>query len=105
MEQPNFSYINKLSKGDKSFEQEVINILKEELSGEIELYFKYVKLGDLKKTKENVHRIKHKMGILGLEKSYEITNDFENQLVEGDFANKKYFESMLPKMTNFLNKL
>ncbi|WP_440121363.1 Hpt domain-containing protein [Tenacibaculum sp. Ill] len=102
MEQPNLLYINELSKGDEEFKKQVIGVLKEELSGEIERYFLHIKNEDLKKTKEVVHRIKHKMSILGLEKSYKITNDFENNLADNSLENKEYFENILPIMLDFL---
>ncbi|AZJ36038.1 MULTISPECIES: histidine kinase [Tenacibaculum] len=102
MEQPNLLYINELSKGDEEFKKQVIEVLKEELSGEIECYFLHIKNEDLKKTKEVVHRIKHKMSILGLEKSYKITNDFENNLADNSVENKEYFENVLPIMLDFL---
>ena len=102
MEQPNLLYINELSKGDEEFKKQVIEVLKEELSGEIERYFLHIKNEDLKKTKEVVHRIKHKMSILGLEKSYKITNDFENNLADNSLENKEYFENILPIMLDFL---
>lgn len=52
-----------------------------------------------------MHRIKHKMSILSLEKSYEITNNYENNLREKNFDGQEYFENMLPIMVNFLNSL
>ncbi|TVZ56426.1 hypothetical protein OD91_1711 [Lutibacter sp. Hel_I_33_5] len=105
MEEPNLSYIKTISKGDFDFEKKIITIIKEELFTEIDDYYRFFKESDLKKTKEIVHRIKHKMVILGLEKSYELTNDFENSLREEKIINQKYFESMLPLMKNYINKL
>jgi hypothetical protein len=105
MEKPNLSYIEKLSKGDVSFQKDILNIVKEELQVEIDNYYTYFKAKDFKKAKVFVHRIKHKMSILSLEKSYEITNSFENDLRESNFKHQKYFESMLPVMTNYLKTL
>jgi hypothetical protein len=102
METPNLSYINKLSKGDVSFEKEILTIVKEELEQEIEDYHTYFKAQNFLKAKVFVHRIKHKMSILGLEKSYEITNSFENDLRESNLKHQEYFEGMLPIMTNYL---
>ena len=102
MEQPNLSYIKKLSKGDLSFEKDILGIIKEELQGEIDNYYKCFKDNDLKKTKVFVHRIKHKMSILGLEKSYEIMNTFENSFNNSNLERQEYFESMLPIMIKYL---
>lgn len=105
MEKPNLSYIKKLSNGDTAFEKNIINIIKEEFFDEIKNYHHFLKDKNFKKTQETVHKIKHKIGILGLEKSYEITNTFENNLREGNLEQKEYFESMLPVITAFLEKL
>ena len=105
MEEPNLAYIKKIAKGSVSFEKDILNIVNEELEGEIESYYSYFEAGDLKKAKIYVHRIKHKMMILGLEKSYEITNNYENDLRESNFTHQKYFESMLPIMINYLKTL
>jgi len=102
MEEPNLSYVQKLSKGDASFQESVLAIIKEELEGEINNYFKFLEEKNLDKTKLFVHRIKHKMSILGLEKSYEITNTFEKGILNSNFEHQEYFESMLPVMIKFL---
>ncbi|WP_298778516.1 Hpt domain-containing protein [uncultured Polaribacter sp.] len=105
MEQPNLSYIKKISKGEIEFEQTLLEIINEELSGEIDNYYKFLQENNFEKAKFYIHRIKHKMSILGLEKSYEITNVFEKSIKKGDFKNKEYFESILPIMLKFLQKL
>jgi hypothetical protein len=43
------------------------------------------------------------MGLLGLEKSYEKANNFENGLRESDLGEQSYFESVLPIMIEFLD--
>ncbi len=105
MEAPNLSYVKKLSKGDLEFEKNILGIVKEELQSEIDNYYNYLKEKNYTKTKVFVHRIKHKMSILGLEKSYEITNTFENSIKTLNFKNQGYFEKMLPVMLNYLEKL
>ena len=105
MEEPNLTYILKISKGDVDFQNTMINAVKEDLVVEIKNYHQFLRINNLKKTKENVHRIKHKMSILGLKKSYEITNTFENNLRENNLEHREYFESMLPVMVNFLDNL
>ena len=102
MEQPNLSYIKKLSKGDVAFEKNILGIIKEELEDEISNYHKYFKNDNLKKAKLYVHRIKHKMSILGLDESYEITNTFENSFLNSELEYQEYFESILPIMIKYL---
>ncbi len=105
MEQPNLIYINQIAKGNEDFKKEFIIALKEELAKEIENYYHFLENKNLQKTKVYVHRVKHKMSILGLVKSYKITNDFENDIRVGDFKNQEFFEKTLPVLTDFLNKL
>jgi len=105
MEQPNLSYINSMSGGDKAFEQKLIDIIKTEFPEEKEVYFTNVEANNYKLTAENVHKLKHKISILGLEKSYETAVAFENNLLEGSTELQDEFESILTIMTNYLQQL
>tara|TARA_R110002111_G_scaffold260039_1_gene330728 strand:- start:9339 stop:9656 length:318 start_codon:yes stop_codon:yes gene_type:complete len=105
MEQPNLSYINSMSGGDKAFEQKLIDIIKKEFPEEKEVYFTNVKAKNYKLTAENVHKLKHKISILGLEKSYETAVAFENNLLEESTKLQDEFESILTIMTNYLQQL
>ena len=105
MEQPNLSYINSMSGGDKAFKQKLIDIIKTEFPEEKEVYFTNVKANNYKLTAENVHKLKHKISILGLEKSYETAVAFENNLLEGSTELQDEFESILTIMTNYLQQL
>ncbi|MDP5106010.1 MAG: Hpt domain-containing protein [Polaribacter sp.] len=80
MEKPNLTYIEKLARGDESIKKTLIDVIKNEFPGEKEEYYQNLKNKDLKSIEGNVHRIKHKFSILGLEKSYEMANEFEHNL-------------------------
>lgn len=105
MEQPNLSYIHSMSGGDKAFEQKLIDIIKGEFPNEKDIYFKNIADKNYKLSAENVHKLKHKISILGLEKSYETAVEFENNLLEGSTKLQDEFESILTIMTNYLEKL
>jgi len=105
LEKPNLLYLKNISKGDASFENKIIDILNEEFQEEVNYYYYYFKSKDYNKVKIYVHRIKHKMSILGLEKSYKLTNIFENSIRNLDFENQEYFENMLPIMLQFLKSI
>lgn len=94
-----------MSGGDTAFEQKLIDIIKKELPEEIETYYENLTVGNLKMTAENVHKLKHKISILGLGKSYDIAVAFENNLLEGNKNLSKEFESILNTMTNYLTTL
>jgi len=105
MEQPNLSYIHSMSGGDKAFEQKLIGIIKAEFPKEKKVYFDNIAAQNYKLTAENVHKLKHKISILGLEKSYETAVAFENNLIEGHTKLQNEFESILTIMTNYLQQL
>ena len=91
MEQPNLSYIHSLSGGDKTFENKLITIIKSEFPEEKNSYFKNIESSNFKEASENVHKLKHKISILGLEKSYAIATGFENNLNEDSDEGKEAF--------------
>ena len=105
MEQPNLSYINSMSGGDKAFEQKLIEIIQLEFPEEKETYFSNFNAKDFKQIAENVHKLKHKISILGLEKSYEVAVAYENNLHDGNIDLHEEFEAILTTMTNYLELL
>ena len=105
MEQPNLSYIEELSAGDLLFKNKLITIVKEELPEEIKIYNENIKEGLLKEAAENVHKLKHKISILGLEKSYYLAVEFEEDLKVESLAKREEFEKLLSLMTDFVNDL
>ena len=104
-DQPNLNYINSLSEGDKSFEMKILGIIKKEFKEEKNTYYNNMKNDNFKLCAENVHKIKHKISILGLEKSYEIAERYENNLREGNIKLQDKFSDILNNVTNYLNKL
>ncbi|WP_339623195.1 Hpt domain-containing protein [uncultured Winogradskyella sp.] len=105
MEQPNITYIEHMSGGDKAFEQKLIGIIKAEFPKEKTTYFKNINADNFKEAAENVHKIKHKISILGLEKSYVVAVGYEFNLTEGSSDGKLEFDSILQNITNFLETL
>jgi hypothetical protein len=105
MEQPNSEYINQLSGDNEEFKSRVITILKRELPEEIELYQNYISNKNFKLAAESVHKLKHKISILGLEKSYYIAEEYENNLNENATNMQSEFEAILQSMHDFVNKL
>ena len=105
MEQPNLSYIETMSGGDKAFEKKLIEIIQKEFPVEKQVYFDNMTLKNFKEAAENVHKLKHKISILGLVKSYEVAVNYEHNLMDGSTIGKADFESILLNMTNFLKTL
>ena len=103
MEQPNLNYIKTLSGGDLDFEKKITEILKQEFPQEKSVYENCIAQENFKETAEIVHKIKHKMSILGLEKSHKIAADFEQNLLNENKVFKEEFEKVLVVMTDFIN--
>jgi hypothetical protein len=105
MEHPNIDYVNKLSRGDEAVRKMLIDVIKSEFPEEKKEYFKSLNNKDFKKIEENVHKLKHKISILGLEKSYELAIVYEHNLRGKSIVGSKGFEKTLTTITNFIETL
>jgi hypothetical protein len=105
MEEPNQNYINNLSDGDEIFKQKLIAILKKEFPVEKQVYFDNYNNEKYNLAADNVHKLKHKISILGLEKSYELAVIYEENLLEGNTSREKEFKTVLKTITNYLERL
>lgn len=105
MEQPNSEYINQLAGDNQEFKLKVISILKRELPEEIELYQNYIGSNNYLQAAESVHKLKHKVSILGLEKSYYIAEEYEDNLKENSTNLQSDFEAILKRMQDFVATL
>lgn len=101
MEQPNLDYINTLAGDDEDFKAILIKTIKTELPQEIEAYKGSYSAGDYKSSAGHVHKLKHKISILGLEKSYYLAADFEDQLKNNETSLAPDFEAVLYNMVTF----
>lgn len=107
MEKPNLNYIDQLARGDQSIRDTLIKVIIDEFPEEKKDYFGSVKLNDFKIIASNVHRIKHKFSILGLEKSYKEAEKLEHLLSEGSTNEvlKVEFENTLTEITKYLKTI
>ena len=105
MEQPNLEYINQLARGDESIKNELINVIKTEFPEEKKDYYDSLENKEFKKIEENVHKLKHKISILGLEKSYEIANVFEHNLRELSLEKQQDFENILKAISDYIETI
>ncbi len=105
MERPNLDYIIKLSGNEEVIRVKLINVLKYELPLEIDAYYVSVHLNKMMQAAACVHKLKHKIGILGLEKSYYIAEEYENDLVKNEKKLQIEFESILNLIHDFVNSL
>jgi len=105
MEQANFSYIDALSGGDDLFKQKLIQIVKDELPQEIKVYEQNIAATNFQEAAENVHKLKHKISILGMEESYHVAMDYEENLKNSSLDLRASFELVLSQMIQFMNKI
>ena len=102
MEEANLNYINELSGGNLEFKNKIIAIIKVELPDEINKYEYYKTQLDYSQMFQSVHKLKHKISILGLEKSYYIAEEFESNLKNSSTELQSDFELILKKMQDFV---
>lgn len=105
MEQPNLHYINELSGDNQEFKAKLISILKEELPKEIQGYSKEIKNLSYYDASQSVHKLKHKISILGLEKSYYLAEEYEGNLINENAFLRLEFDTILKSMQEFVNSL
>lgn len=105
MEQPNLNYIDELSGGDLEFKNKIIRVIKKELPEEIEVYVEELKNENYLLAAQSVHKLKHKISILGLEKSYYIAEEFEKNLKNNSTKLDTDFKNILKSMQKYVNHL
>ena len=105
MEKPNLNFVDELARGDMSVRKILIDVIKEEFPEEKKNYYKSLEEKDYKKIEENVHGIKHKISILGLEKSYETANIFEHNLREHSLVGFKDFDKILIVISDYIETI
>ncbi|SHJ89641.1 hypothetical protein SAMN04487911_1536 [Arenibacter nanhaiticus] len=101
---PNLDYICQLSQGDKSFIHEILQVIKKELPLEIWTYNLHLAEEDFVMAAEDVHKLKHKISILGMEKGYHLAVDHEENLIKGNVSLKLDFDEILELMLCFIEK-
>ncbi|MFC4094296.1 Hpt domain-containing protein [Euzebyella saccharophila] len=105
METPNKNYIKQLAGDDLEFEQQFINILKEEFPVERNEYQKTLQNKEYQETAQLVHKIKHKFNILGLEESYQLAQDYEAELLKSKTDMQTKFEASLNLVEEYIQTI
>jgi hypothetical protein len=103
-EEPNFIYLNQLSAGEQAVKDRLLSVLKEEFATEYEDYKANISNSNLLFASEIVHKIRHKIGFLGMEKAYDLTSDYEKNLKNNSLALKEEFETVLGIINAFILK-
>lgn len=102
MDKPNLNYILNLSKGDVGFQKKILQVIKNEFPVEVQLYKKHLAAGQFEAAAGIVHKLKHKMAVLGMEQAYNKAMEHENALREADVKNKIGFDAYLEIINEFI---
>ncbi|WP_394747461.1 Hpt domain-containing protein [Spongiimicrobium salis] len=104
-EEPNLTYIKNLAGGDSAFEKKFIGILQTEFPIEKKEYLGNIAEDMTREAALNVHKLKHKFNILGLEESYRLAVTYEEDLRTGNTALKNEFHSILETIEVYLKTI
>jgi hypothetical protein len=105
MEEANLNYIDELSGGSLDFKTNIVFIIKKELSNEIGVYDRHKETLNFVQMSQSVHKLKHKISILGMKKSYYLAEEYEANLKNNSTNVHSDFESILKNMQEFVNLL
>ena len=104
-EKPNLNYLNKISEGSQEIKIRIVNVIKEEFTIEVTEYIINMMNNNLLNASENVHKIRHKIGFLGMENAYDLSNEYEQNLKNNCTDLKNEFEITLSDMYEFIKKI
>jgi len=105
MEQPTLETVKQIAGGDLVFEHKLIEIIKWELPLELVEYQEHLASNAFAKAALIVHKLKHKISILHMHKSYKLAERYEDELREGKATLKEDFEDVINGMISFVNQL
>ena len=103
-EVPNLNYIKEVAGGNEEFEQRFLNIIQDEFPKEKEEYLSLLGEGEFEEAGKVVHKIKHKLGILSMNGSYQMAIQYEEDLQYGDMKLKEDFFNVLQIVEAFITK-
>lgn len=104
-EKPNLDYIKEISGGNEDFEKKFLTIIQTEFPKEKNDYIEYLECDNLEESAKIVHKIKHKLGILGLTGGYKLAIKYEEDLKYGDTKLREEFQEILQSVEEFILKI
>ncbi|QOD59497.1 Hpt domain-containing protein [Polaribacter haliotis] len=103
MEKPNLNYIQQISGGDKDFETSMLTILKDEFPKELSSIKKNFEEKDYKQLSFNIHKIKHKISMFGMEKSFDLASKVELEIKNKHSEQYANLITILERINVYLN--
>ncbi|NQX78001.1 Hpt domain-containing protein [Gilvibacter sp.] len=102
MEQPNLDYLNQIADGQPDVIAQFLGIIAQEFPGEAERYFSLIEEKDSIKAAAIVHKLKHKISILGLVQGRALAIAHEEALKIEDYQHTDAFAVVLKQIDEFL---
>lgn len=102
MEKPNLRVIKEIAGNDIEFQDSILEIIKNEFPEEVNIFAKNFDENNFLEAANNVHKLKHKIGLLGLEKGLETATVFEKDLKKGNTELYHKFLEILDKIHVYL---
>lgn len=104
-ETPNLDYIREIAGGNEEFEKKFLSIIQLEFPKEKEEYLSLLNEGDYDESAKVVHKLKHKLGILGLTDGYKMAIKYEEALKMGNTSMREEFNLVLGSVEEFILKI
>jgi len=104
-EVPNDKYIKQLANGNTAFQEHLLGVMKREFPEEKKLFSTLYNQKKYLQTAEIVHKLKNKIGILGLEQGYQVAVDFEKELKNEKTVLYPKFIVILENIEDFITTL
>jgi HPt (histidine-containing phosphotransfer) domain-containing protein len=103
MEQPNLICIREIAPDDEVFQKNLLEIIKIEFPEEVKLFTKNFSQQNYKEAANDVHKLKHKISLLGLKEGFDIASQFENDLEIGNVELHSDFLEILNRIHIYLS--
>ena len=99
---PNLNYIKEMSEGDAAFEENLLKVMKSEFKRDSKVYVDDFSKAHYLKCAQMVHKMLHKITILGLLEGHKMAKKHEEALKKSDTKYHSEFLEILKAMSNFL---
>lgn len=101
----NIDYLEAIANGDVEFLHSLIAIIKAEFPEERKQFEAHFEAQSYALAAESVHKIKHKINMFGLQKGYQVAQQFESDLKHDETNLYQSFEAVLDTLENFIISL
>jgi len=102
---PNLNYLDEISNNDPVFKEKLIAIIKREFPKEKKEFSSNYDKKKYHLAAQNVHKLKHKINILGLREGFKTAVNFEKELNINKFDSGHDFIVILNLIDNYLKEI